>query len=676
MQIDSPLSIIKGIGPKTAEFLEVAGLTSVKDVIYYLPKDHEDYSRCQTIDKIKPGNVIIRARAKSVNTKIFRRGLGVTSAVLSDETGSLGAVWFNQPYRETQLKKNSNFYFIGEFALSRGRYQLMNARVEDESSVKSSEPLFLPVYRQIKGIKTTTLRNVISKIRPYLSSINESLPPNVLKDNNLVDLSTALEQIHFPIDKASLARARERLAFEEVLVLLVASCLNKLENSKLTSYPIPFELEVVRSCVQSLPYKLTDCQRRAVWQLLKDFENKSPMNRLLQGDVGSGKTVVAGIASRQVAAHGYQTVLLAPTEILASQHHRTLSTLLEPFGLKIELLTGKVKGQKRKIILEDLVQGKIDVLVGTHAVLEDNIKFKKLGFVIIDEQHRFGVRQRQALMQKSKHMPHLLSMSATPIPRSLALTLYGELDISILDERPKGRLPIITRIVSPNSRKQLYEMIDDQIDVGRQAYVICNLIDDNPSNDLKSVETEYKKLKQTVFKHRKIGLLHGKMKPSEKSDVMSSFAKGEYNILISTTVVEVGVDVENATVMLIEDAERYGLSQLHQLRGRVGRSSHQSYCYLVTLSSKKPTRRLKEIESSNDGFYLAEVDLEIRGPGEIYGARQHGELRLQIASLTDTKLISRAKASAEKLVLHPDNLLQYKGFINQVEHYQRLTTLN
>ena len=361
---------------------------------------------------------------------------------------------------------------------------------------------------------------------------------------------------------------------------------------------------------------------------------------------------------------------------MASQHHRTLSTLLEPFGLKIELLTGKVKGQKRKIILEDLVQGKIDVLVGTHAVLEDNIKFKKLGFVIIDEQHRFGVRQRQALMQKSKHMPHLLSMSATPIPRSLALTLYGELDISILDERPKGRLPIITRIVSPNSRKQLYEMIDDQIDVGRQAYVICNLIDDNPSNDLKSVENEYKKLKQTVFKHRKIGLLHGKMKPSEKSDVMSSFAKGEYNILISTTVVEVGVDVENATVMLIEDAERYGLSQLHQLRGRVGRSSHQSYCYLVTSSSKKPTRRLKEIESSNDGFYLAEVDLEIRGPGEIYGARQHGELRLQIASLTDTKLISRAKASAEKLVLHPDNLLQYKGFINQVEHYQRLTTLN
>ena len=400
------------------------------------------------------------------------------------------------------------------------------------------------------------------------------------------------------------------------------------------------------------------------------------MNRLLQGDVGSGKTVVAGLAARQAAASGFQTALMAPTEILATQHAETLSRLLQPFGVTVGLLTGSVKGAARTTLYQQISDGSVDVVVGTHALIQEAVKFHKLGFVVIDEQHRFGVKQRQELLTKSEHMPHLLAMTATPIPRSLALTVYGELDVSILNELPKGRKPIETKLWSPNSQAQLYEKVDAEIAKGRQGYVICSLIDENPDNEVKSVEAEYKKLQNSIFKHRCIGLLHGKMKPDEKDAVMTLFAAGELDILVSTTVVEVGVDVPNATVMIIENADRFGLSQLHQLRGRVGRSSHQSYCYLVMSDSKKPSQRLKEIEKSNDGFYLAEVDLKLRGPGEIYGRAQHGALNLQIATLADTKLIARASAEAKWFVETGQDLVNYKELAAQVEQYQRLTTLN
>lgn len=402
------------------------------------------------------------------------------------------------------------------------------------------------------------------------------------------------------------------------------------------------------------------------------------MNRLLQGDVGSGKTVVAGLAARQAASSGFQTAIMAPTAILASQHAETLSKLLEPFSLTVGLLTAAVKGTARKTLYSQIADGGVDVVVGTHALIQDTVRFHKLGFVVVDEQHRFGVAQRQALLQKSDRMPHLLAMTATPIPRSLALTVYGELDVSILDELPAGRKPIATKIWSPNSRAQLYALVDEQIAAGRQAYVICSLIDDNPDpeNDIKSVQSEYIKLQNSIFKHRKIGLLHGKLKPDEKDAVMDAFVAGKLDVLVSTTVVEVGVDVPNATVIMIENADRFGLSQLHQLRGRVGRSSHQSYCYLVTSDSSKPSQRLREIEKSNDGFYLAEVDLKLRGPGEIYGRSQHGALNLQIATLSDTKLIARAQRQAKLFVTTGQNLLHYKQLAAQIEHYQRLTTLN
>jgi ATP-dependent DNA helicase RecG len=367
---------------------------------------------------------------------------------------------------------------------------------------------------------------------------------------------------------------------------------------------------------------------------------------------------------------------MAPTEILANQHAETLASLLEPFGLRVGLLTGSVKGVARKTLYEQIAVGEVDVVVGTHALIQETVHFHKLGFVVIDEQHRFGVKQRQELLIKAEHMPHLLAMTATPIPRSLALTVYGELDVSVLNELPKGRKPIKTKLWSPNSRAQLYELMEAELKTGRQGYVICSLIDDNPDNEVKSVETEYKLLRQGPFKHRSIGLLPGKLKSSEKDAIMSQFATGTLDILVSTTVVEVGVDVPNATVMLIENADRFGLSQLHQLRGRVGRSSHQSYCYLMISDSSKPSQRLREIEKSNDGFYLAEVDLRLRGPGEIYGRAQHGALNLQVATLADTKLIARVQQQARQFVASGQDLLQYKQLAEQVEKYQRLTTLN
>lgn len=488
--------------------------------------------------------------------------------------------------------------------------------------------------------------------------------------------SLAVQTMHFPKNIDDTNIARERLAFEELFQLLLASQLNRQENAKLKGWQIPFNKTIVNEFVKKLPFKLTNAQRLAAWEIIQDLQKPKPMNRLLQGDVGSGKTVVAGLVACQVAHYGFQTAIMAPTEILASQHAETLNKLLKPFDISVGLLTGSVKGKARKNLYEKISSGEVAVVVGTHALIQSTVKFNKLGFVVIDEQHRFGVNQRQELLQKSQLMPHMLAMTATPIPRSLALTVYGELDISILDEFPAGRLPIKTKIWSPNSKDQLYTEIDKQLATGRQAYVICSLIEDDPKNELKSVRMEYVKLQNSIFKHRKIGLLHGKMKPAEKDSVMQEFAAGKLDILVSTTVVEVGVDVANATVILIENADRFGLAQLHQLRGRVGRSIHQSYCYLVTSTSAKPTKRLQEIEKSNDGFYLAEADLKLRGPGEIYGKAQHGALNLQVATLADTKLISRAQKQAKTFVQAGTNLLEYKELNDQVKYYQRLTTLN
>jgi ATP-dependent DNA helicase RecG len=676
MNLVTPLEKVKGVGTKTGEQFALAGLHTVGELIDFLPRAHEDFSEVVAIADIHPGKMTIKARCEKIATRPVRRGLRITTATLADESGKLQAVWFNQPYRETQLKSGEEFYFSGEFEFNYNKYQLTNPSAEKVSDMPVQTDRLLPVYRAIKGLKSQVVRKILSELRPLITMLPETLPAEIVKNEKLLSRSDAVLGMHFPKTSDDIARGRERLAFEELFQLLLASQLNRQENAKLTGWHIPFEQTIVADFVKQLPFDLTGAQRRAAWDIIQDFERKTPMNRLLQGDVGSGKTVVAGLAARQAAHSDFQTALMAPTEILASQHAETLASLLTPFGVTVGLLTGSVKGTARKTLYEQIYNGSVNVVVGTHALIQDTVKFHKLGFVVIDEQHRFGVKQRQQLLGKSEHMPHLLAMTATPIPRSLALTVYGELDVSVLDELPKGRLPIKTKIWSPNSRAQLYELVDTELKQGRQCYVICSLIDENADNEIKSVTAEYKKLQNSIFKHRRIGLLHGKLKSEEKDAVMTQFARGKLDILVSTTVVEVGVDVPNATVMLIEDADRFGLSQLHQLRGRVGRSSHQSFCYLITSGSSKPSPRLKEIEKSNDGFYLAEVDLKMRGPGEIYGRAQHGALNLQIATLSDTKLIARAQKEAKLFVSRGDDLLQYKQLAVQVEQYQRLTTLN
>ena len=677
MNLVSSLEKVKGVGTKTAEQFAAAGIKTVEDLLNFLPRTHEDFSEVVKISDIHPGKVTIKARCEKISTRPVRRGLKITTATLVDDTGKLNAVWFNQPYRATQLAGgDEEFFFSGEFEFNYNKYQLTNPSAEKVSDMPVQTDRILPVYRAIKGLKSQLVRKILAELRPLIIMLPETLPEQIVKDERLYSRSDALLGMHFPKNAEDIVKARERLAYEELFQLLLASQLNRQENAKLEGWHIPFNQKVVADFVSQLPFELTGAQRRAAWEIIQDFERKTPMNRLLQGDVGSGKTVVAGLAARQAAHEGFQTALMAPTEILASQHAETLQKLLSPLGISVGLLTGSVKGAARKTLYEQIAGGSVDIVVGTHALIQETVKFHKLGFVVIDEQHRFGVNQRQALLGKGDHMPHLLAMTATPIPRSLALTLYGELDVSILNELPKGRKPIVTKIWSPNSRAQLYEKIDAEIQKGRQAYVICSLIDGNPDNEVKSVNEEFKKLQNSLFKHRRIGLLHGKLKAEEKDEVMRRFASGELNILVSTTVVEVGVDVPNATAMLIEDADRFGLSQLHQLRGRVGRSEHQSYCYLVMSDSSKPSQRLKEIEKSNDGFYLAEVDLRLRGPGEIYGRAQHGALNLQIATLSDTKLIARASSAAKKFVATGSDLLQYKQLAAQVTYYQRLTTLN
>lgn len=733
MNLATSLDQIKGVGPKTAAELRRAGLQTVGDILMFLPRKHEDFTHVTPIAELQPGKVTIRARCQQISTRPVRRGLRLTTAVLADDTSKLNAVWFNQPYRVQQLGGSDEwFYFSGTFEYNYGRYQLTNPTAELAKELPVQADRLLPVYHAVRGLKSQTVRKVIEQLRPLMSVLPETLPPSVVQSEQLLDRAAAILAMHFPRDEREVEQARQRLAFEELFELVLASQLNKIDNQKLAGFAIPFEKSVVQDFVKKLPFALTNAQRRAAWDILQDFENARPMNRLLQGDVGSGKTVVAGLAARQAASAGYQTAFMAPTEILARQHAETLAKLLEPFGVTVGLLIGSVKGKSRQTLYQQIASGAVDVVVGTHALIQDKVEFHRLGFVIIDEQHRFGVEQRQKLLMKVKDeevksgtldmlsepmtiaagssretgrvapgsrarhggeesvssapldtkkssvaaMPHLLAMTATPIPRSLALTVYGELDVSVLDEQPRGRRPILTKIISPPSREAAYTAIDQQIAQGRQAYVVCSLITDSDSNDRKSVEAEYKRLKNSIFGHRRIAMLHGKMTASEKDQIMQAFKDQRYDILVSTTVIEVGVDVPNATIMMIEDADQFGLAQLHQLRGRVGRGQHQSYCYLMMSTNNKPSQRLREIEKSSDGFHLAEVDMSLRGPGEIYGRMQHGALNLQIATLADTQLIARAQKAAKRFIDSGESLSKYPALEARVRHNQRVTTLN
>ena len=691
MKLSTPLDQIKGVGEKTWLQLQAAGLLTIGDLVEFLPRAYEDYTKVSKITELTPGNVVVRGRISAVASRYVRRGLHVTTAVLSDESGKVPLTWFNQPYRAKHLAGNSEWLVAGEFTFSQRRYQILNPSTRSSEEVIETGGSIMPIYRQVAGLKTAQLRKIIEEIRPVITMLPEVLPEKLVKHVNMLSYADAVLALHFPENSADVETGKQRIGFQELIELLYAAELNRADNAALESYAISFDLDAVKQFVAQLPFRLTNDQRRAAWDIIQNFESGVPMNRLLQGDVGSGKTVVAGLSALVAARAGFQSAIMAPTELLARQHAETLSAMLEPFSVSVGLLVGSLKKKPKDELKQQIASGAVAVTVGTHALIQESVNFHKLGFVVIDEQHRFGVAQRQKLMTKSAKMPHLLAMTATPIPRSLQLTVYGELEVSLLQEKPSGRKPILTKIVSPVSRTTLLGSVDREIEHGRQVYVVCPLIEelegrgkkeegrgDNAFNsELASVTAEYERLKKTVLKHRRIGLLHGKMPADDKDRVMKQFASHELDVLVSTTVIEVGVDMPNATVMIIEGAERFGLAQLHQLRGRVGRSEHQSYCYLVTTESKQTTSlRLRELEHSNDGFYLAEKDLEMRGPGEIYGRVQHGQLDLQVASLADTRSIVAVKDAIAWAKENGIDLLQYEGMRGRVERYRRLTTLN
>jgi len=643
----------------------------VKDFLYNLPRNYENFQAPSTIAEMRPGKVVIRGKIEKLSTRrARRRNLSVTEGVIRDATGAVKVVWFNQSYRVKQFSPEKEYFFTGNFELKNGRYSLISPSCAEVAQVDPRAGL-APIYVAHGGLKSNDFQRLVNNSRDKFALVPDLLPsvrPGVRRE--------ALFRAHFPDSLKSIEKAREYLAYEELFELILAAKLNQKENQKLKATKIPFNLEKVKEFLGRLPFELTGAQKKAAWEIFQDMEKDVPMNRLLQGDVGSGKTMVAALSAYGAINGGVQVALLAPTAILATQHFDGLSRILEPLGVRVTLLTGATK--KKTELKKRITMGKINLVVGTHALLTDDTEFANLGLVIIDEQHRFGVEQRQKLVLKSPACiaPHLLAMTATPIPRSLQLTVFGDLDVSVLNQMPKGRQPIKTQILQEiEMREKLYPQILDTTRAGQQIYWICKAIDDNPRTETTSVKARQAKL-QREFPKLKIEFLHGRMKPAEKDAVMERFSRGEIQILVSTTVVEVGVDVPNATLMVIENAEGYGLAQLHQLRGRVGRGEKASSCYLLTPGEAWPTKRLRELEKSNDGFYLAEVDLKLRGPGEIYGALQHGALDLRIATFSDTKLIHRAQKDVKEFLQNPENIVKYKELMGGIKTYQQITTLN
>ena len=671
MDLFAGVETLQGIGPKRAEILKKAGIKTVRDFFYNLPRDYENYETPTSIAEMRPGKVVIKGKIDSLSVRqARRRRLSIVEGVIRDGTGAVKVVWFNQSYRMRQFSPEKEYFFTGNFELKNGRYSLISPSAAEVAEIDPKNGLS-PIYVAHGAMKSHDFRRLIANSRSKFASIPDLLPtvkPGTRKN--------ALFYAHFPNSIKSAQNARDYLAYEELFELMLAAKLNRQENDKLKAEKIPFNAAKIKDFVAKLPFRLTGAQRLAAWEIFQNMEKDTPMNRLLQGDVGAGKTMVAALAAYEAAVEGHQVTLLAPTAILATQHYEGLSRLLGAFGVKVALLTGATK--QKTALKKQIATGGIDVVIGTHALLTDDTEFKRLSLVVIDEQHRFGVEQRQKLLLKSPDglAPHLLAMTATPIPRSLQLTVFGDLDVSILNELPKGRQPIATKILTElETRETLYPKIRETLSEKSQAYWICKAIDDDPRTETTSVKSRAAKLARD-FPGVKVEFLHGRMKPAEKNAVMERFSRNEIQILVSTTVVEVGVDVPNATLMVIENAESYGLAQLHQLRGRVGRGSKASFCYLLTPGDNPPSRRLRELEKSTDGFHLAEVDLKLRGPGEIYGALQHGALDLRIATLSDTKLIHRAQADVKEFLKNPENMVKYKELMSGITKYQQITTLN
>lgn len=669
---------LQGVGDVLAKKFAQLGVNTIDDLIHYYPRRYDDYSEITPIGRLKPGAVSVESVIKQVKGRYGRRGLHITEAIASDDSGSVRLIWFNQPYRAASLRTDHTYFISGQYELKRQHFTVMNPSVELAGDFPLNTARILPIYPETAGLTSRQIRSALLQVMPLIEAIPESLPAWLIKKYKLLGRAAALKQLHLPETSESIEAAKQRLGFEEVFQLSLASLLNKQENQQESALAVPFNATLAKSFVDQLPFQLTDDQRRVVWQIYMDLQRSQPMNRLVEGDVGSGKTVVATMAAIMVMEQGWQVAFMAPTELLARQHADTIYKLLKPLGLEslVTLLVGSLKPAQKLKAQRAIAEGKARFLVGTHALIQEKVDMHKLALVVVDEQHRFGVEQRKALMAKAGHMPHVLSLTATPIPRSLALTLYGELDISAIARKPADRLPIKTELVPPSSRPKLFEKLQSELHAGRQIFAVCPLISESEAIDAAAAEKVYEQLSGKEFKNWRVGLLHGKLKPDNKADVMDKFVNHELDVLVATTVIEVGVDVPNATVMLIENPERFGLAQVHQLRGRVGRSHHQGYCYLLLSDAQTPSARLRALTSSDDGFKLAELDLQLRGPGAIYGTYQHGALDLRIAKLSDTKLIAEARQAAQSFIDKGENLLKYKQLMLQVTRLRAVTNLN
>lgn len=653
---DTPVRYLKGVGPKTAERFEKLGILTLSDLLCHYPRRYLDFSKPYSIAEAPADTeCVVKAEVfAKPGGRILPGGRRMERITAGDDVSSLEITWFNNPYAAQKLELGQEYYFQGIVTGGMLRRQMVNPQMRTDAQVKSSP--FEAVYPQTEGLTSSAIAKCVRQLLPHAELLPDPLPSEMLKKYRLLSKADAVRAIHCPATEEEAFAARRRLIYEELLVLQLG--IGRMKNHGAASTGAPMKKADASPFWESLSFSPTGAQRRAVEEILTDMSGETSMNRLLQGDVGSGKTLVAAAAIWACIRAGYQAALLAPTEILASQHAENLNRLLSPFGMRVALLTGGMKAAARRTTLAAIRDDEADLIVGTHAILSEGVEFARLGLAVVDEQHRFGVRQRGLLAEKAAN-PHLLVMSATPIPRTLGLLMYGDLDISILDELPPGRKPVKTRCITGKKRADLYGFLDREIDSGRQVYIVCPAIEDAGGSGLNAVKSYYEDIAKAYLPDRRVGLMHGKLKPKEKAEVMDDFKSGRLDALVSTTVIEVGVDVPNATVMVIENAERYGLSALHQLRGRVGRGAAESWCFLVSdNASESVQKRLKFLCSTSDGFAVAQYDLETRGPGDFFGSRQHGLPTLQIADLmNDTRTLHAAQSEAVAL-LAEDPLLE------------------
>ena len=661
MLLNDPITKIKGIGEKRAKLFGVMDIFTIEDLLCHFPRDYDDRSDVRKItDLIENEENTFFAFVSSTPETVYFKNLSITKAKLSDETGSVTAVWYNQPFMKNAIRLNEEYIFTGLYKKSKSRKEISSPEFEKASSEELlGGGRIVPIYPITAGLSQKIMRVAIKTALSELKAqLIDFIPADIRKKYKLCDRNFAVYNIHFPENNENFFMARERLVFEELFLLQTALLTLKGKNLGEKTNKIFKTENILNEASKALGFDFTNAQKRVVSDIANDVESGKTMNRLIQGDVGSGKTAVAMCAALMALKSGFQAVLMAPTEVLATQHYESFKKFFDNFGFEVCILKGSLKKSEKNAVKERILNGQSSMIIGTHALIQEDVEFKNLGLIITDEQHRFGVKQRNSLSIKG-YGAHVMVMTATPIPRTLALILYGDLDISVIDELPPGRKSIETIAVNSSYHKRIYGFIKKEVSNGRQAYIVCPMVEESESIDAKAVETMCDELKDTEFKGINVSILHGKMKAAEKENIMNAFSKGDIKILISTTVIEVGINVPNATIMLIENAERFGLSQLHQLRGRVGRGSDKSYCILVTDSKNEVTQeRMRVMKKTNDGFEISETDLKLRGPGEFFGTKQHGLPQLKIANLyRDALTLSKAQESAADIT---SNRLWYK----------------